>query len=298
MALWLDSEAYAIDDDSETIDWIRCIPFGVVHLACLLAIFMPVNASLLWLCLFSYGLRMFAITGFYHRYFSHKAFQTHRVWQFVFALLGLTAVQRGPLWWAAHHRAHHQHSDTQDDVHSPRTRSLLWSHLGWFICNRHFKTDYDRVKDFARYPELRFLNRHDQLVPLLTGVLVFATGEWCYSYDPTLGIQGLNLLLWAFLIPTVLVWHATFSINSLAHLLGRRRFNTRDHSRNNFLLALFTLGEGWHNNHHRWPTSARQGFYWWEIDVTYYLLKLLSMLRIIHSLNPVPPHVLQRRNGD
>lgn len=223
---------------------------------------------------------MFAITGFYHRYFSHRSFQTSRPMQFLFAVIGASSVQRGPLWWAAHHRKHHRHSDTEHDVHSPHHHGFWWSHVGWITSPANFPTDYSQVPDLAKYPELRFIDRFDTLVPLLLALALY----W---------IGGLPYLIWGFFISSVVLFHFTCSINSLAHIWGGQRYDTSDQSRNNLFLALLTFGEGWHNNHHKYPGSSRQGFFWWEIDLTYYGLKLLASLRLITDLRPVPERVLQ-----
>ncbi|MEI9863837.1 MAG: acyl-CoA desaturase [Limisphaerales bacterium] len=233
-------------------------------------------------------MRMFAITGFYHRYFSHKTFHTSRAAQFLFAVLGATAVQRGPLWWSYQHRHHHKHSDEEEDVHSPTVRGFWWSHIGWITSARNFPTDYSQVRDLAKFPELVFLNRFDSLVPALLAAGLFALGHFLNVYFPALGVTSWQLLVWGFFISTTILFHATSSINSLAHLLGRRRYETEDNSRNSLILALITLGEGWHNNHHRYMSATRQGFYWWEIDVSYYALKALSWTGLIWNLKPVP----------
>ena len=246
------------------------------------------------MALFLYFTRMFAITAFLHRYFSHRTFKTNRFFQFIFAVIASSAMQRGALWWAAHHRKHHKESDTEKDVHSPHTKSFLWSHIGWITSRKNFLTDYKAIKDFARYPELVFLNRFNKLIPLLLGVLLFVSGEWLSLNDPSLKTNGWQLIVWGWFISTTALLHGTSTINSLSHLYGQRRFDTGDESRNNFWLSLITLGEGWHNNHHYYMHSARQGFYWWEIDITYYGLKIMSFIGIIHDLRPVPKHILDQ----
>ena len=240
---------------------------------------------------------MFAITAFYHRYFSHKSFKTNRFWQFIFAVMGASAAQRGPLWWASHHRKHHKHSDDQHDLHSPVERGFWWSHVGWFTCDAAFRTDYRAVRDFGKYPELRFLNRFDMLVPFLLAVSVFFLGEWIASVWPSSGTSGAQMLVWGFFISTILLAHGTFTINSLCHTWGSKRFSTTDQSRNNFWLALLTLGEGWHNNHHRYAVSARQGFYWWEIDISYYVIKMLGSVGIVYDIKPVPSRIIEEGKG-
>ncbi|GGY48602.1 delta 9 acyl-lipid fatty acid desaturase [Bacterioplanes sanyensis] len=295
---WVDSHAGSDEAMTSTrFNWVRVVPFMFLHLACLVAFLLPVSTTAIVVCLALYWLRLFAITAFYHRYFSHRAYKTSRGWQFVFALLGNMSAQRGPLWWAAHHRAHHHHSDTEDDLHSPVQRGFWWSHVGWFTCDASFKTQWHRIKDFARYPELVWLDRYDSFAPFLLVVLLFITGEILAAWAPGLNTSGLQLVVWGFFISTVLLFHSTVTINSLGHIWGKRRFNTKDQSRNNGFLALLTLGEGWHNNHHRWAVSARQGFYWWEVDITYYVLKVMSWLGIVYDLNPVPAKVLAEGRG-
>lgn len=295
---WFDSEAIIESSGSDKhINWVRCIPFFAIHLGCLGALWTGVSTAAIIMCLAMFWLRMFAITAFYHRYFAHKSYKTTRGWQFVFAVLGNTAAQRGPLWWASHHRKHHKYSDQPEDIHSPIQHGFLWSHLQWFTSEAGYPTDYDKIKDFGRYPELRFLNRFDGLVPMLFACLMYATGETMAYFWPSLETSGWQMLIWGFFISTVLLFHATFTINSLGHIWGSRRFNTRDHSRNNPWLAFITLGEGWHNNHHRFAVSARQGFYWWELDISYMLLKMMSWVGIVSDLNPVPERILKEGKG-
>ncbi|MBZ2168002.1 acyl-CoA desaturase [Marinobacter sp. F4216] len=290
---WFDSEAGSdhIDTTSKHFNVLRVVPFLLLHLACFLAFFTGVSTFAVVFALAFFLVRMFAITGFYHRYFAHKTFKTSRPAQFAFAVLGASAAQRGPLWWAAHHRHHHQHSDQEQDLHSPQQRGFWWSHIGWFTCDAGFATDERRVRDWAKYPELRWLNRFDAAIPAIAAVLIFGIGETLAAWAPHLGTDGFQLLVWGFFISTVALFHSTVTINSLCHVWGKRRFDTSDDSRNNFWLALVTLGEGWHNNHHRWPQSVRQGFRWYEIDMTWYGLWLLARLGIIWDLNPIPEHI-------
>jgi len=275
----------------ERFNWFRCLPFIALHAMCFGVFWVGWSWFAISACLAIYLLRMFAITGFYHRYFSHKSFKTSRFMQFLFGVAGCAAVQRGPLWWAAHHRTHHQHSDGERDVHSPVRRGFWWSHVGWFTCDAHFATNKERVRDLSKFPELRFLDRFDILIPVALATALFAGGALLARHAPGLGTNGPQLLIWGFFISTALLFHATAAINSLAHVFGRRRFAVADNSRNNFWLALLTLGEGWHNNHHRWPTSVRQGFLWWEIDLTYYGLRLMKSLGLIWDLKSVPAKV-------
>jgi stearoyl-CoA desaturase (delta-9 desaturase) len=294
---WFDSsQAKAVPGD-RSIDWTRIVPFIGIHLACLGVFWVGASPLAIVLATVLYVVRMFAITGFYHRYFSHRAFSTSRPAQFLFALLGAMAVQRGPLWWAAHHRHHHAHSDRPADVHSPRQHGFLWSHVGWFLSRHHYEADLGRVKDLQRYPELRWLDRYDIAVPIALAVALYAVGAWLKTRVPGLHTSGGQLLVWGFFISTVVCYHATYTINSLAHVFGRRRYATPDDSRNNFLLALLTLGEGWHNNHHHYPNAAQQGFYWWEIDITYYVLRFLALLGLVWDLKPVPAVVREARRA-
>ncbi|MEQ3632231.1 acyl-CoA desaturase [Thalassolituus sp.] len=291
---WIDS---SIDNDepmtSTEFNWVRTMPFIILHLACFGVLVTGVSTTAVVVCLALFWLRLFAITAFYHRYFSHRSYKTSRPAQFIFALLGNMSAQRGPLWWAAHHRAHHQHADTDDDLHSPVKRGFWWSHAGWFTCDASFKTQMHRINDFAKYPELRWLDRYDIFAPMLLLALLFVAGELLAAFAPALETNGLQLIVWGFVISTVILFHSTVTINSLGHIWGKKRFNNKDESRNNAILALLTLGEGWHNNHHRWAVSARQGFYWYEIDITYDILKVMSWMGIVWDLSPVPAHVLE-----
>jgi stearoyl-CoA desaturase (delta-9 desaturase) len=279
------------ESDTRQVNWARMIPFLLVHAACLSVFWVGVSPIAVMLAVALYLIRMFAITGFYHRYFSHRTFKTSRTAQFIFAFWGASAVQRGPIWWAAHHRHHHVHSDTPDDVHSPLQHGFFWSHMGWFMSNKYIDADLSRVGDLMKYPELRLLDRYDVLVPSLLGTAVFSLGMVLKHHAPQLGTNGWQLLVWGFVISTVALYHGTYTINSLSHVFGSQRYDTGDSSRNNGWLAFVTLGEGWHNNHHHYPAAARQGFYWWELDITFYGLKFLSWLGVIWDLKDVPDAV-------
>lgn len=272
----------------DRIEWVRCIPFAILHGGCLGVFFTGWSWFAVGFAVFLYFVRMFAVTGFFHRYFSHRTFSTSRAWQFVLAVWGGACVQRGALWWAYTHRHHHAHSDDKEDKHSPRQHGFLWSHIGWITSSKNFPTDYRRIKDLAKYPELVYLNRFDTLIPILFAVAIFFFGHWLGKAYPQLGTNGFQLLVWGFFISTTFLFHGTACINSMAHVWGRKRYETGDDSRNSFLLSLITLGEGWHNNHHRHMGCVRQGFYWWEIDITYYLLKVMSWTGLIWDLRPIP----------
>jgi stearoyl-CoA desaturase (delta-9 desaturase) len=271
------------DSQLDRPQWLAMLPFVGVQLAAIVGVIIKGwSWTGLLLALAIYVVRMFGLTAGFHRYLSHRSFKTSRAFQFVLALIGTTSTQKGPLWWAAHHRAHHKYSDGPRDIHSVRQRGFFWAHVGWILVGRYHETDWDRIKDFAKYPELRWLNKY-HLVPVvaLAAALFALGGSWA--------------LLWGFAVSTTLLWHGTFCVNSLAHVFGRRRYETTDDSRNSFLIALFTLGEGWHNNHHHYQRSERQGFYWWELDITHAVLTFLSWFGVVWELHEPPRHVRDRR---
>lgn len=256
--------------------WKQAIPFFALHLLPLGALYTGARPIDFAVCAGLYLVRMFGVTGGYHRYFSHRTFKTGRAFQFLLALLAQSSVQKGALWWAAHHRTHHKHSDQDGDPHDSR-RGFWYSHLGWILDDTG-RTDYRKVRDLAKYPELVFLNEYPHVASVVLPVLVWA---W-------LGWSGL-FIGWG--LSTVLLWHGTFTINSLAHMVGKPRYPSGDQSKNSLLLALITLGEGWHNNHHYYMGSTRQGFFWWEIDLTYGFLRLLSVFRLVWDIKEPPPRV-------
>ncbi len=263
-------------------DWTKCAAFIALHLAMVSVFFVPVEATALILCGVAYFLRMFGITAGYHRYFAHRSYRTSRVFQFVLAWLGCSALQKGPLWWAAHHREHHRRSDTPADPHSPHETSFWWSHVGWILSGEHTETPWEQIQDWSRYPELRWLDRNHWVPGICLAVLCWLVGGW-------------SGLVWGFVVSTILVYHATFTINSLSHLFGSRRYDTPDDSRNNVWLALITLGEGWHNNHHHYQSSANQGFFWWEIDISYMTLLCLRCLGLVWHLRKPGEKALTHR---
>ncbi len=292
---WVDTHA-GVDTEppaEKRIDWLRVLPFAFLHAACFAVLIVGWSPVAVGVAVALYVVRMFAITGIYHRYFSHRAFRLTRRWQFAFAVLGATAVQRGPLWWAAHHRHHHRVSDQPDDVHSPVQHGFWWSHMGWLMSPHGFRTRIHEVQDLYRFPELVFLDRFDTLVPALFAAALLGLGALLDAVAPGLGTSAGQMLVWGFFVSTVFLFHGTCTINSLAHVIGRRRYATGDDSRNSALLAVITLGEGWHNNHHHYPGAARQGFRWWEYDVTYYVLRALACVGVVHDLRGVPAHVLE-----
>ncbi|MBX9694298.1 MAG: acyl-CoA desaturase [Cyanobacteria bacterium] len=293
---WLDSDA--VNEDPRLMlpgaprtECDRWFPFMFLHAGCALVFITGCSSFAIVVCVALYCIRMFAITGFYHRYFSHRAFKTSRSLQLLFALIGSASMQRGPLWWAAHHRTHHARSDKDGDLHSPTERSFIWSHIGWLTSTKNMPTNYEKISDFATYPELRLLNRFDWFMPLSLIVALYLIGELLRTWCPALTTSGWQLVAWGFFVSTTILFHATCSINSVAHLFGYRRYETPDNSRNNPLLAILTLGEGWHNNHHKFSSCARQGFAWWEVDITYGVLVLFSKFGLVYDLKPLPASV-------
>lgn len=259
---------------------VTLLPFFLVHVVALGVFLLPFKWWYLALAVALYYVRMFGITAGYHRYFSHRTYKTGRLFQFFLALLAASSAQRGVLWWAAHHRRHHRESDRPDDVHSPVQRGLWWSHVGWLISPSSNAVEIERVADLAAYPELRWLDRWHIVPPIVLASALYLAG-------------GAPVLLWGFFVSTTFLWHGTFTINSLAHIFGSRRYPTADNSRNNWLLTLITLGEGWHNNHHFYQSAANQGFFWWELDPTYYALRVLSWLGIVWDVRTPPRRVLE-----
>jgi stearoyl-CoA desaturase (delta-9 desaturase) len=268
--------------------WAKSLPFIALHLACLAVLFTGAPLAAVGLGAFTYFIRMFGITGVYHRYFAHRAYRTSRPFQFILACLGCSSLQKGPLWWAGHHREHHRHSDTDLDPHSPHATSFWWSHVGWILSDEHENTPTESIKDWAQYPELRWLDRNHWVPGVVLAVLCYFFGVWT-------GVGGAACLVWGFVISTVVLYHAVFTVNSLCHLFGSRRYDTRDDSRNNLFVALITLGEGWHNNHHHYQSSANQGFFWWEIDISYYILRLFGVLGLVWDIRKPGEKALKHR---
>jgi len=267
------------DQHHDDIVYPGAIGFVVVHLACIGILWSGVTVGSVLLAVGLYFGRMFAVTAGYHRYFSHRSYNTSRWFQFVLALLSETSLHKGVLWWSAKHRHHHKHSDTPEDVHSPGIHGFLFAHLGWIFARQRGQADYDLVKDLAQYPELVWLDRFEKIPGILLAVVCFLVAGW----------PGLFV---GFFLSTTVLFHGVFAINSLAHTFGRQRYLTGDDSRNSMILALVTMGEGWHNNHHYYQASTRQGWRWWEIDATYYLLRMLSWTGIVHDLKGPPEDVL------
>ncbi len=266
--------------DTSDIVHPRVLPFIGMHLACLAIFWVDVQPIDWIVCGALYVIRMFGITAGFHRYFSHRSFKTSRGFQFFLAFLGQSSAQRGVLWWASKHRHHHKYSDTEEDVHSPVKHGFWYSHVLWIFSKQGRTPNYDLMKDFRKYPELVWLDKWERLPPFVLGVLVWAIFGW----------SGLVV---GFFLSTVLLFHGTFTINSLSHVFGKQPYVTGDNSRNNLFLAIITLGEGWHNNHHHFPSATPQGFHWWQVDVTYYILKVLSIFKVVWDLRLPPAHVVE-----
>ena len=274
------THALSSPDEAGRVSRVMVASFLLVHVAALGVFLIPFEAWYVGLAVGLYYLRMFGVTAGYHRYFAHRSYKTSRIFQFLLAWLAVSSAQKGVLWWVAHHREHHRYADLPEDVHSPVRRGFWYAHVGWIFAPRNVETNMARVADLARFPELLWLERWQLLPPitLAAGLLLWG---------------GLPVVLWGFFVSTTLLWHGTYTINSLAHLFGSRRYPTRDDSRNNWFLALLTLGEGWHNNHHFYRPAANQGFFWWEFDPTFYILKMLSWMRLIWDVRTPPKHVLE-----
>ena len=267
-------------------DRLRAVPFVLLHLGALVgAILVAPTWLSVGLGVGLYVVRMFGITGGYHRYFAHRAYRTGRPFQFVLGWLGCMAMQKGPLWWAGQHRHHHKYSDTEDDPHSPIVRTVWWAHVGWVVSGRFKDIPAETIKDYAKYRELRLLDRFNWVPGLILAGL-------CYAVD------GLSGLVWGFLVSTIFLYHGTFLVNSACHLWGTRRYETTDQSKNNWWAALLTLGEGWHNNHHHYQSCARQGFKWWEVDVSYYTIRALAAVGIVWDVREPTPKALAAKRID
>ena len=277
----------------------KTVEMAVIHMVPLLAFFTGVTLFDWMVAIALYFIRMFFVTGFYHRYFSHHTFKSSRWFTFVMAFLAETSMQKGVLWWGAHHRVHHRYSDKAPDPHSMKLYGFWYSHLGWILGPDYKETEFEGIKEFSKYKELVWLNKYYVVPPIALMALVMALGGiynggsvWAAFSVP----GGLSTLFIGYFLSTVVLYHGTFSINSIMHKLGNQRYESHDESRNSAILALVTLGEGWHNNHHYYVSSTRQGFFWWEIDITYYLLKMLSWFGLIWDIKEVPKHIKYSKN--
>ena len=255
--------------------------FWVVQASALLAFRVPFTWPLLGLCVASHFLRAIGLTLSFHRYFAHRAFQMNRGARFVWALIGTAAMQKGPLWWAGHHVNHHRFADRDGDPHSPSVSGVYYAHIGWFLTdarNDRLEKTNPVIRDFSGAPEIAWLDRYYVVPPFVLATVLFLAG-------------GLPWLVWGFCLPTVTLAHSTFAINTVNHMFGSRRFETLDDSRNNWLTAFLAAGEGWHNNHHRYQRAARNGFYWWEFDLTWYVIRAMAAIGLAWDVRSVPARI-------
>ncbi len=251
------------------------------HTSIILLFYVGYSLTSLSVCLLSFIIRMFAIAGGYHRYFSHRSYNISRVFQFILAFLGTTTGQKGPLSWATSHMKHHCSSDKAGDPHSPKLQSIGYAHLGWLWRQNALPTDRKFVQRFQQYPEIVFLNRFHTIGPVTLICFLALLGYLLDQSYPELNTSRGQLIAWGFIVPTLLILHGTCLINSVSHYCGSQRFRDGDESRNVWWLFPIALGENWHNNHHHRPSSANTSCVWWEIDVVYYIICLLEAAGLI-----------------
>ena len=281
-------EAYENRLPGEKLSLLVSLPFISVHVGALFALTISPSPFALFMVFLMYFIRMFGITAGFHRFFSHKTFKTSRAFQFILAYLATSSAQMGPIWWASHHRHHHKYTDEIEDPHTPTLKGFFWAHVGWIMSPSNVPTKEEYVGDLKRFPELRFLDKYHYLAPFSMAVSLFALGEYMALNHSQYGTNGIELLMWGFFVSTVILYHATFTINSVCHVFGYRTYDTKDGSVNNWLIAILTLGEGWHNNHHAFPNSERQGHKWYQIDICHYILWSLSKIGIVWDIRDVP----------
>ena len=281
-------EAYENRLPGEKLSLLVSLPFISVHIGALFALTISPSPFALFMVFLMYFIRMFGITAGFHRFFSHKTFKTSRAFQFILAYLATSSAQMGPIWWASHHRHHHKYTDEIEDPHTPTLKGFFWAHVGWIMSPSNVPTKEEYVGDLKRFPELRFLDKYHYLAPFSMAVSLFALGEYMALNHSQYGTNGIELLMWGFFVSTVILYHATFTVNSVCHVFGYRTYDTKDGSVNNWLVAILTLGEGWHNNHHAFPNSERQGHKWYQIDICHYILWSLSKLGIVWDIRDVP----------
>ena len=281
-------EAYENRLPGEKLSLLVSLPFISVHIGALFALTISPSPFALFMVSLMYFIRMFGITAGFHRFFSHKTFKTSRAFQFILAYLATSSAQMGPIWWASHHRHHHKYTDEIEDPHTPTLKGFFWAHVGWIMSPSNVPTKEEYVGDLKRFPELKFLDKYHYLAPFSMAVSLFALGEYMALNHAQYGTNGIELLMWGFFVSTVILYHATFTVNSVCHVFGYRTYDTKDGSVNNWLVAILTLGEGWHNNHHAFPNSERQGHKWYQIDICHYILWSLSKIGIVWDIRDVP----------
>jgi stearoyl-CoA desaturase (delta-9 desaturase) len=257
--------------------------FWSVQVSALLVFFVPFHPALVGLWATSHFVRAVGLTLLFHRYLAHRAFKLNRVARFVWAFIGTAAMQKGPLWWAGHHVNHHKFADRDGDPHSPMVSGFYYAHIGWFLNDtRHDRVEVTNpvMRDFSPVPELALLERCFWAPPAILAAVMYLLG-------------GMPWFVWGFCLPTMTLAHSTFAINTVNHMFGSRRFETVDESRNNPVTAFFAVGEGWHNNHHRFQRAARNGFYWWEFDITWYTIKAMEAVGLAWDLQAVPARIYE-----
>eukprot|EP00698_Gefionella_okellyi_P002737 TRINITY_DN12602_c0_g1_i1.p1 TRINITY_DN12602_c0_g1~~TRINITY_DN12602_c0_g1_i1.p1 ORF type:complete len:289 (-),score=25.50 TRINITY_DN12602_c0_g1_i1:73-939(-) len=274
-----------IEPDDDNVDWAGSIPLLALHIGALAGLLIfPITLSGVLLCTSTYIVRMWSLTTFSHRYFSHRTFKTSRAFQLFMGVMSTLTVQNGILWWASNHRHHHKYTDREEDLHSPKQKGFWWSHFGWVMSRRVRTTNFDMIRDLTRFPELVWLHEHWR-IPVLLSLAAF------YIFG------GMWAVYWGFIMGVAVFHHGTFTVNSLAHMWGTQRYNTGDTSRNNWFVAIITMGEGWHNNHHHYEGSAAQGFFWWELDVSFYVLRVMAAVGLVWDLRLPPKHVVMQQIG-
>jgi stearoyl-CoA desaturase (delta-9 desaturase) len=249
-----------------------------MHLACFAVYFSGFSWPALWVALIMYVVKGMGVTTGYHRLLAHRSFKTNRIVQFLLTFAGGLAMQGGPLWWVAHHRSHHRDTDKIDDIHSPVTKGMWQSHMGWMMSNNAFHEQGSNARDLYNYPELKLLQRHYVWILIFQVFALYSLGYGWASWFPESGASGLQFLVWGFFVSTVFTWHVTFSVNSICHRWGARDYDAGDASTNNVVIGFLAFGEGWHNNHHFYPSSARHGLRWWQFDPTWILIRGLCLL--------------------
>ena len=289
-------EAYENRLPGEKLSLLVSLPFISVHIGAIVALTISPSLFALFMVFLMYFIRMFGITAGFHRFFSHKTFKTSRAFQFILAYLATCSAQMGPIWWASHHRHHHKYTDEIEDPHTPTLKGFFWAHVGWIMSPANVPTKEEYVGDLKRFPELKFLDKYHYIAPLSMAMILFGLGEYMALNYSQYNTNGMELLMWGFFVSTVILYHATFTVNSVCHVFGYRSYDTKDGSVNNWLIAILTLGEGWHNNHHAFPNSERQGHKWYQIDICHYILWCLSKLGIVWDIRGVPEDsVIERR---
>ena len=260
---------------------IQIVVFWSIQVSALLVFVVPFRWPLIGLWAASHFVRAIGLTLIFHRYLAHRAFRMNRGARFVWTFIGTAAMQKGPLWWAGHHVNHHRYADREGDPHSPAISGFYYAHIGWFLNDTrhdHLPPTNPVIRDFSKDREIAWLERFYFFPPLLLAIALYLAG-------------GFPWVVWGFCLPTMTLAHATFAINTINHLSGSRRFETRDESRNNAFTAFFAAGEGWHNNHHRYQRAARNGFYWWEFDPTWYVIRAMAAVGLVWDIQAVPERI-------